>query len=82
MDKQISVHTKIIEFADLIENNYDIMQLYEPVISGYSKKQIDYAILNFEPEFSKIEFQKLLMEDGQITMKLDNLYRVLKQIIS
>ena len=82
VDKQISVHTKIIEFADLIENNYDIMQLYEPVISGYSKKQIDYAILNFEPEFSKIEFQKLLMEDGQITMKLDNLYRVLKQIIS
>jgi len=82
VDKQISVHTKIIEFAALIENNYDIMQLYEPVISGYSKKQIDYAILNFEPEFSKIEFQKLLMEDGQITMKLDNLYRVLKQIIS
>ena len=82
VDKQISVHTKIIEFAALIETNYDIMQLYEPVISNYSKKQIDYAILNFEPEFSKIEFQKLLMEDGQITMKLDNLYRVLKQIIS
>jgi len=58
------------------------MQLYDPVISGYSKKQIDYAVLNFEPEYNKIGFQKLLMEDGQITMKLDNLYRVLKQINS
>jgi len=82
LDKQISVHTKIIEHADLIQNNYDIMQLYEPVIGGLARKQIDFAVENFEPEFNKLNFQKLLMQDGQITMRLDNLYRILKRIIS
>lgn len=82
LDKQISVHTKIIEHADLIQNNYDIMQLYEPVIGGLARKQINFAVESFEPEFNKLNFQKLLMQDGQITMKLDNLYRILKQIIS
>ena len=82
LDKKISVHTKIIEHADLIQRNYDIMQLYDPVIGGLARKQIDFAIENFEPEFKKIEFQRLLMKDGQITIKLDNLYRVLRKIIS
>ena len=82
MDKKVSVHRKIIEHADLIQHNYEIMQLYDPLIVGNAMRQIDYAVKNFEPEFNKINFQRLLMQDGQITMKLDNLYRVMKKIIS
>ena len=82
VDKPVSVHSKIIEFSSLIENNYDIMQLYDPVITGTSRKQINFAIEEFEPEFNKLGFQSLLMKDGQITIKLDNLYRVMKKIIS
>ena len=82
LDKKISVHTKIIEHAGLIQDNYDIMQLYDPLIGGNAIRQIDYAVENFEPEFKKIEFQRLLMADGQITMRLDNLYRILRKIIS
>ncbi len=82
LDKKVSVHTKIIEHADLIQRNYDIMQLYDPLIGGNAQRQIDYAVKNFEPEFNKIGLQRLLMKDGQITMKLDNLYRVLRKIIS
>tara|TARA_R110002110_G_scaffold18419_1_gene77238 strand:- start:319 stop:621 length:303 start_codon:yes stop_codon:yes gene_type:complete len=82
LDKKVSAHTKIIEHAELIQHNYEIMQLYDPLIGGNAIRQIDYAVENFEPEFNKLELQKLLMEDGQITMRLDNLYRILKQIIS
>ena len=82
LDKKVSVHRKIIEHADLIQHNYEIMQLYDPLIGGNAMRQINYAVENFEPEFNKINFQRLLMQDGQITMKLDNLYRVMKKIIS
>jgi len=82
LDKKVSVHTKIIEHVDLIQHNYEIMQLYDPLVGGNAIRQIDYAVENFEPEFKKLELQKLLMQDGQITMKLDNLYRVLRKIIS
>ena len=58
------------------------MQLYEPQISGVNKRSIDYIVENFEPEFNKLAFTKLLMEDGQITIKLDNLYVAIKKIIS
>jgi hypothetical protein len=58
------------------------MQLYDPLIGGNAMRQINYAVENFEPVFNKLTLQRLLMKDGQITMKLDNLYRVLRKIIS
>jgi len=82
LDKKVSVHRKIIEHADLIQHNYEIMQLYDPLIGGNAMRQIDYAVENFEPEFNKMALQRLLMKDGQITINLDNLYRVLRKIIS
>ena len=82
MDKQLSCHRKILEHLDVIEKNYEIMQLYEPQISGVNKRSIHYIVENFEPEFNKLAFTKLLMEDGQITIKLDNLYVAIKKIIS
>jgi DNA polymerase-1 len=80
--KPISVHTKILGNLELIQKNYDIMQLYEPVISGTNQRSINYIVDNFEPEFNKLAFTKLLMEDGQITMNLDRLYLIFKKIIS
>jgi len=80
--KPISVHTKILGNLELIQKNYDIMQLYEPVISGTNQRSINYIVDNFEPEFNKLAFTKLLMEDGQITMNLDKLYLIFKKIIS
>ena len=82
VDKQLGCHRKILEHLDVVQKNYDIMQLYEPQISGVNKRSINYIVENFEPEFNKLNFTKLLMEDGQITIKLDNLYVAIKKIIS
>jgi hypothetical protein len=82
VDKQLSCHRKILEHLDVVEKNYEIMQLYEPQISGVNKRSIDYIVENFEPEFNKLNFTKLLMEDGQITIKLENLYVTCRKIIS
>ena len=82
VDKPIKLHKNILDGLDLIESNYDIMQLYKPVVSSTSKKTIDFGIEQFEPEWNKIDFQKLLMSDGQITLKLDTLYANFNKIIS
>ena len=82
VDKPVKLHTNILAGLDLIENNYDIMQLYKPVISHVSKQQVEFALNNFEPEWNKIQFQKYLMRDGQITINLDRLFLNFKQIIS
>ena len=57
VDKPVKLHTNILAGLDLIENNYDIMQLYKPVISNVSKQQVEFAIKHFEPEWNKIQFQ-------------------------
>ena len=81
VDKQIKVHTNILDNLELIQNNYDIMQLYKPVISGTTKRQIDFAVEEFEPEWQKLDFQRLLMEDGQITLNLSTLFSNFNKII-
>ena len=82
VDKKYVCHNKIIENRKLIEDNYDIMQLYEPNMSYVNRQSIEYNVTNFEPEFNKLNFTKLLMQDGQITIKLDNLYIACRKIIS
>ena len=53
VDKQLQVHKNILANKSLIENNYDIMQLYKPNIASTNKRMIDYSILNFEFEYNK-----------------------------
>ena len=82
VDKPVKLHTNILAGLDLIESNYDIMQLYKPVMSGTSRQKVEFALNNFEPEWNKIKFQKYLMRDGQITINLEKLFFNFKQIIS
>ena len=82
VDKPVKLHENILSGLDLIESNYDIMQLYKPVMSGTSRQKVEFSLNNFEPEWNKIQFQKYLMRDGQITINLDKLFLNFKQIIS
>ncbi len=80
IEKQLQVHKNILAHKDLIENNYDIMQLYKPAISGTNKRIIDYSVTNFEYEYDKMNFTKLLFADGQGSLNFSNLYRVCSDI--
>lgn len=74
--KPLMLHKNILSNKDLIENNYKIMQLYKPAISGTNKRIIDYSIENFEFDYNKMEFTKMLFSDGQGSLNLSNLFRV------
>ena len=76
VDKQLQVHKNILAHEDLIKNNYEIMQLYKPNLAGTNKKIINYSIENFEFEYSKLNFSKLLYIDGQSSINFSALYRV------
>ena len=80
--KPVKLHENILGNLSLIESNYDIMQLYKPVMGTVAKQQVEFSINHFEPEWNKIEFQKYLMRDGQITLKFDTLYATFNKIIS
>ena len=80
LEKQSAVLKNIIEGEDLIKKNYNIMQLYSPMISYINKQSIDYNIAEFEPEFNKTNIYKMLLEDGHPSFKLDNLYAIMNNI--
>ena len=64
IDSKLKVYKNISESKDLIEHNYQMMQLYAPLISIQGKQTIDYALENFECEFNKTELLRLMMNDG------------------
>jgi len=75
-----SIHKKLLEYKDVVISNYRIMQLYEPSISHQGRKKIDFTLNNFNPLFSKINVTKMLMEDGQGSLNLSDLWVAFKKL--
>ncbi len=78
VEKKKVVHKKIIENQQLVEQNYAIMQLYNPSISLLNRKSIDYTIASFELESNKLNFTKMLFEDGQGSLNFTDLWNSTK----
>ena len=78
--KKLKLHENIIKSADLIKNNYKIMQLYSPNIRPINRIFIDNAIMRFEPEFSKLNFTKMLFADDLGYVSFEELSRIMKNI--
>ena len=54
------------------------MQLYRPSISVLNRKKIDYTIASFETESNKMNFTKMLFEDGQGSINFTDLWNLIK----
>ncbi len=78
--KKLKLHENIIQSVDLVKNNYNIMQLYTPNIRPINRIFIDNAIMKFEPEFSRLNFTKMLFSDDCGYISFDNLTSVMKKI--
>jgi DNA polymerase-1 len=78
--KRLKLHENIIKSADLVKNNYKIMQLYHPNIRPVNRIFIDNTIMKFEPEFSKLNFIKMLFSDDCGYISFDNLTAAMKKI--
>jgi len=78
--KRLKLHENIIKSADLVKNNYRIMQLYSPNIRPINRIFIDNALMKFEPEFSRLNFTKMLFQDDCGYIKFDDLDVAMKKI--
>ena len=79
-ESKLKVFKTIAESRKLIEHNYDMMQVYSPLISVQGKQTIDYALENFECDFHKTELLKLMIEDGFGELNWEELKTFLNKI--
>jgi DNA polymerase-1 len=79
-ESKLKVFKTIAESRKLIEHNYDMMQLYSPLISVQGKQTIDYALDNFECDFNKTELLRLMVEDGFGELNWEELKTFLNKI--
>jgi 5'-3' exonuclease len=80
IDSKLKVYKNIAESKELIQHNYDMMQLYSPLISIQGKQTISHALENFECNFNKTELLKLMMKDGFGELNWEELKAFLNKI--
>ena len=80
VEKPLSVHKNILKNKELVESNFKLMQLYSPNISNTHKKQVNFALSEFDKSYSKLEIVKKMAIDGIDTGKFTELFVTLKRI--
>ena len=78
--KPKAIHRNLLEHRKTVDQNYDLMQLYDPNISLIHRQSIDFQIKNYESESNKLNFRKLLFSDGQGSLNFDDLWLHLKNV--
>tara|TARA_B100000700_G_C14718771_1_gene702695 strand:- start:231 stop:788 length:558 start_codon:yes stop_codon:yes gene_type:complete len=76
------VYTSVIENSRLIEENYRIMQLSSPQVSPQCKSRIDETFEEFSPHYNQTEMRKLMMQDGVLTVNMQDLEQKFNDIIT
>ncbi len=76
-----TIYGKIADSEKTIKENYDMMQLYSPLLSVKAVEQVNYALDNFEYDFNQTKFLTMIMKDGISSYKFDDLFRCLNRII-
>ena len=76
----LSFFKKIIAQQDLVEKNYQMMQLYSPQLSIQAKDTVRYAVENFECDFNKTALIRMMKEDGLHQLNWDDLKAHLNKI--
>ena len=80
VEKPLSVHKNILKNKELVESNFKLMQLYSPNISNTHKKQVNFALSEFDKSYNKIEIIKKMATDGIDAGKFTELFVTLKRI--
>ena len=76
------VFTNIKENTELIQSNYDIMQLSSPMLSIQAKQGIDDIFEQYRPHYNQTEIRKLMLQDGVLTVATTDLEQRFNNIIT
>jgi DNA polymerase-1 len=78
----LKVYDSVQKSHRLIEENYNIMQLSSPQLSVQCKSRIDETLEEFEPHYNQTEIRKLMIQDGVITVNMQDLEQKFNDIIT
>ena len=81
-NQKLKVYKNILELEELIESNYDIMQLSSPMLSIQLKQKINETFEEFRPHFNQTELRKLMRQDGVLTVSTTDLEQRFNNIIT
>ena len=79
--KPPQVYNSILECSGTLKDNYDIVQLYEPMISLQGQQRLSEAVAGFTPELRKNDFRMSLMKHGISGIGVDNLFQACMSIV-
>jgi len=77
-EAQVKAYASIAESKDLIETNYQIMQLYTPIISAQSRSKLSWGVENTSKLVNKTKIRVMLMQDGIASLNLDQMLAYFK----
>jgi len=76
--EQVKAYASVSESKDLISKNYQIMQLYTPIISAQSRSKLSWALENISKSVNKTKIRVMLMKDGIASLNLDQMLAYFK----
>ena len=78
--EEIKAYRSILEAEDILRRNYQMMQLYAPLLSIDAKNLINATLQDPDQSFNKTELIKMMMKDGFGEINFIDLFRHLNKI--
>ncbi len=70
----------VLEYRDVIIENYKLMQLYAPALSLQCRDKVHYTLENFEYDYNKTEVIRMMNQDGFGVFNWDDLHATMNRI--
>jgi hypothetical protein len=81
-DSKIKAYDRILEYDNVLNRNYKMMQLYSPMIDVESKKTIRHVAEEASLDFNKTQIKKMMIEDGMGEYNWFELFSTMNRISS
>lgn len=79
-EKNIKAFQSVLESEDILRRNYQMMQLYAPILSIDAKKTVNETLENPDQTFNKTELIKMMIKDGFGEINFVELFQHLNKI--
>jgi DNA polymerase-1 len=77
---EVKAYRDILEAEDILRRNYQMMQLYAPLLSIDAKNLVNATLQDPDQSFNKTELIKMMMKDGFGEINFIDLFRHLNKI--
>jgi len=78
--KEIKAYRNVLDHEKILRRNYQMMQLYTPMLSIRDKKIVNETLKNPDNSFNKTELIKMMVKDGFGEINFVDLFRHMNKI--